>query len=265
MLSVLKPLFLNLIARLGYNIKRQEIIDNSNDPVRVASQILDVDEVKIVVDGGASIGDTTKKLSDYFHNAVVHAFEPFTKYYQILKESCKNNKKIIPHSYALSSTSTFELLNINSSEGTNSLLKTEVNETHPYYDLLETKETIQVESKTLDILFPNETIDLLKLDLQGGEYDALQGADNLLTQNRIKCIICEVMFQKSYKNQRNGSELLLFLEKNGFRIFNFYQNHFHHGKLLQSDVILYHHTMSDKVELLQKKNFIPYSNFLRIK
>jgi hypothetical protein len=73
------------------------------------------------------------------------------------------------------------------------------------------------------------------------------------------------MFQSSYKNQRNGSELLMFLEKHGFKIFNFYQNHSHLGKLLQSDVILYHQTIEDKVELLQKKNFISFTNFLRIK
>ena len=137
-----------------------------------------------------------------------------------------------------------------------------MNQDHPHAQFLETMQTIQVVTKKLDILFPNETIDLLKLDLQGGEYNALKGAINLLNDKRIKCIISEVMFQKCYKNQRNASELLLFLEKNGFKIFNFYQNHFHHGKLLQSDVILYHHTISDKVELLKKKSFIPHSKFL---
>ena len=262
MLSVLKQLFLNLITRLGYNIKRQEIIDNSDDPVCVVSTILDVNEVKLIVDGGASIGDTSKIFSETFPTSVVHAFEPFTKSYNVLKENCENHKRIIPNSFALSNTSKFEILKINESEGTNSLLDTECPRNHPHYNLLETKETNRVESKSLDVLFPDETIDLLKLDLQGGEYDALQGAEILITQNRIKCIICEIMFQKSYKNQRNGSEILLFLEKNGFRIFNFYQNHFHHGKLLQSDVILYHHTIADKVELLQKENFMPFSNYL---
>ena len=137
MLSVLKQLFLNFITRLGYNIKRQEFIDNSNDPVRVVSRILDVDEVKLIVDGGASIGDTSKIFSETFPKSIVYAFEPFTKYYQILKENCKNYTRIISHRYALSNTSTIQLLNINSSEGTNSLLNTEVKETHPYYDLLE--------------------------------------------------------------------------------------------------------------------------------
>ncbi len=261
----MKKILKYILNYLNYTVISNELIQNSDDPIQVVSNIFDTNEVKLIVDGGASIGDTSKIFSETFPNSVVHAFEPFTKSYKVLKENCENHKRIIPSSFALSNTSKFENLKINESEGTNSLLDTECPKNHPYYNLLETKETIRVESKSLDVLFPNETIDLLKLDLQGGEYDALQGAENLLTQNRIKCIICEVMFQKSYKNQRNGSELLLFLEKNGFRIFNFYQNHFHHGKLLQSDVILYHYKMSDKVELFQKKNFIPFSNFLRIK
>ena len=264
MLNFLKRIFLSYISKFGYNITKQEVIDNSNDPVCVTSQILNVDEVKVIVDGGASIGDTSIKFSKLFPFAKVHAFEPFPKFHEILKESCKNYKRIIPHSYALSNSAKSEILNVNTNEGTNSLLNTEVKKTHPYFDLLETRKTIQVECRTLDVLFTNETIDLLKLDLQGGEYDALQGAKYLLKENRIKFIICEVMFQKSYKNQRNGSELIMYLEEHGFKIFNFYQNHYHHGKLLQSDVILYHQTIEDKVELLQKKNFIPYSNFLRI-
>ena len=258
----MKKILKYILNSLNYTVIRNELIQNSDDPIQVVSNILDINEVKIIVDGGASIGDTSKKLSDSFQNAVVHAFEPFTNSYQILKENFENHKRIIPSRFALSNTSKFEILKINESEGTNSLLDTECPRNHPHYNLLETKETNRVESKSLDVLFPDETIDLLKLDLQGGEYDALQGAEILITQNRIKCIICEVMFQKSYKNQRNGSEILLFLEKNGFRIFNFYQNHFHHGKLLQSDVILYHHTIVDKVELLQKENFMPFSNYL---
>lgn len=261
----MKKILKYILNSLNYTVIRSELIQNSDDPIQVVSNIFDTNEVKLIVDGGASIGDTSKIFSETFPNSVVHAFEPFTKSYKVLKENCENHKRIIPSSYALSNTSKFEILKVNESEGTNSLLDTECPKNHPYYNLLETKETIRVESKSLDVLFPNETIDLLKLDLQGGEYDALQGAENLLKQNRIKCIICEVMFQSSYKNQRNGSELLMFLEKHGFKIFNFYQNHSHLGKLLQSDVILYHQTIEDKVELLQKKNFIPYSNFLRIK
>ena len=258
----MKKFFKYILNYFNYTILNNELIFNSDDPVRVVSNILDVDKVKIIVDGGASIGDTSKKFSAAFQNATVHAFEPFTKFFRLLKENSKNHNRIIPYSCALSNSSSLEYLNVNVSEGTNSLLRSEAQMTHPHFDLLKTKESIQVETKPLDILFPNETIDLLKLDLQGGEYNALQGAENLLKHERIKCIICEVMFQKSYKNQRNGSELIMYLEKQGFKIFNFYQNHYHHGELLQSDIVFYHNSISSDVDRLKKENFLPFSKYL---
>ena len=125
--------------------------------------------------------------------------------------------------------------------------------------MLETKETTKVETKTLDQIFPSETIDLLKLDLQGGEYNALQGAINLLNEQRIKCIICEVIFDKIYKKQKNATELLSFLESKDYKILNFYQNHYHHGELLQSDIVFYHNSISNGVDRLKKENFLPFS------
>jgi hypothetical protein len=70
------------------------------------------------------------------------------------------------------------------------------------------------------------------------------------------------MFQKIYKNQRHGSELILFLEKQGFKIFNFYQNHYHHGARLQADIILYHKSISSDIDQLKKENFLPFSKYL---
>ena len=262
MLKYIKIIFLFFITKFGYNIRKQEIIDKSNDPIWVVSKILDVEKVSVVVDAGASIGDITLKFAEDFPNSEVYAFEPFPLFFETLNEKSNMYNRIIPYACALSNTNGKSLFNINKSEGTNSLLNSEFHKSNPHSSLLETKETIRVETKTLDKIFPNETIDVLKLDLQGGEYNALQGAENLLKHGRIKCIICEVMFQKSYKNQRNGSELIMYLEEQGFKIFNFYQNHYHHGELLQSDIIFYHKSISNDIDRLKKENFLPFSNYL---
>jgi FkbM family methyltransferase len=53
-----------------------------------------------------------------------------------------------------------------------------------------------VDCVTLDSLMQHhglEEIDFLKLDLQGGEFAALKGADHLLRQQKIKCIWAEVI------------------------------------------------------------------------
>ena len=251
-----------MMSKFGYNISKKVIIDKSNDPIWVASKILDVNKVNIIVDAGASIGDITLNLTEVFPNSVIHAFEPFPEFFKILDEKSEINKRIIPYSCALSDSDGVGFLNINKSEDTNSLLNSDVHASNPHSNLLETKETTEVETKKLDQIFPNETIDLLKLDLQGGEYNALQGAINLINDQRIKCIICEVIFDKIYNNQKNGSELLLFLESKDFKILNFYQNHYHHGKLLQSDIILYHKSISSEIDQLVKKNFLPFSKYL---
>ncbi len=44
-------------------------------------------------------------------------------------------------------------------------------------------------------------IDLLKLDLQGGELLALEGAQELLAAGAIKVILLEAMFVRKYKDQ----------------------------------------------------------------
>ena len=261
MLNFLKNKLLFMMSKFGYNIRKQVIIDKSNNPIWVVSKILNVDKVNIIVDAGASIGDITLNLTEVFPNSVIHAFEPFPEFFKILNERSEINNRIIPYSCALSDSDGIDFLNINKSEDTNSLLNTDVHESNPHSDLLETQDTTEVETKTLDLIFPNETIDLIKLDLQGGEYNALQGAKNLLNDQRIKCIICEVMFQKIYKNQRKGSELILFLEKQGFKIFNFYQNHYHHGELLQADVIFYHKSIYNEIDLFKKENFLPFSRY----
>jgi len=61
------------------------------------------------------------------------------------------------------------------------------------------------------------SIDFLSLDVQGAEYDILQGAGVLLKQNCIG-IQLEVEFVKLYENQRTFSDINQFLEHNGFEL-----------------------------------------------
>lgn len=262
MIKTIKKILRKILASLSYSIISNKLFDNSDDPILVATKIIDSQKAKIIVDAGASIGDTSKKFSTLFPNAIVHAFEPFPKFFKILEENCKKSIRVVCYQNALSNRTGSMHLNVNKSEGTNSLLQSESSPNHPHHGLLSTESTIEVCTNTLDRLFPNDSIDLLKLDLQGGEYDALVGSRKLLKQGRIKCILCEVMFTTSYEEQANWTELVSYIENSGFQLFNLYQGNHYNGKILQADLLFIHENSMDISMKMAKKHFLPFSNIL---
>ena len=120
-----------------------------------------------------------------------------------------------------------------------------------YGDLLSNVGKIQVKSQTLDdYLNENsiEQVDLLKLDLQGSELPALIGASNSLSEGKVKCILCEIMFQPHYESQPSASAILQeLIEKHDFNLFNLYQHNYHHGYLCQSDVLIFHSSIDPDI------------------
>jgi FkbM family methyltransferase len=63
-------------------------------------------------------------------------------------------------------------------------------------------------------------IDLLKLDLQGGELDALQGATSLLTAGSIAIIFSEGVFVPKYQDQPLLTDLWGFLLGYGYSLYS---------------------------------------------
>lgn len=81
------------------------------------------------------------------------------------------------------------------------------------------KETILVQSITLDEFFAekNETINVLKIDVEGAELMVLKGAQKLLTEGRIKSIIFE--FNPVIVSRNVLAQLWSKLLLHGFKIY----------------------------------------------
>ena len=64
-----------------------------------------------------------------------------------------------------------------------------------------------------------DRIDLLKLDIQGGELAALCGAANLLERAAVKVLISEVEFVELYEGQPLFCSIVGFLARYGYGLY----------------------------------------------
>ena len=140
----------------------------------------------------------------------------------------------------MSSTSGKEKLIVNKSKGTNSLLAGAKLGKSIYGEQMEMENAVEVYATTLDTWVREqgiEKIDILKLDLQGGELKALKGSASLLENGQISMILCEVILQNCYDDQPRWHDIANIIEGYGYRLLNLYQPHFHLGSIIQADLI----------------------------
>jgi FkbM family methyltransferase len=135
----------------------------------------------IVVDIGANIGWYTLLAAKKARK--VYAYEPDPSSFTLLKKSVAKNKfnnVRVDASCISNRQGSVELfLSATRNKGTNSIIRKEGTR------------AISVPSTTLDAVFPKETIDVLKVDVEGAEPEVILGAQKMIQEGRIKHIIME--------------------------------------------------------------------------
>jgi len=130
------------------------------------------------IDIGCHKGEILEQMLQLAPKGKHYAFEPIPDLYQHLQE--KYGEKALIYPYALSDkngTSAFQL--VTNAPAYSGLKKRHYDVKNPII------EEIKVEVKTLDnIIHHTEPIHLIKIDVEGGEWDVLKGAKNLLTANQ---------------------------------------------------------------------------------
>jgi FkbM family methyltransferase len=113
---------------------------------------------------------------------------------------------------------------VNNDDATSSLLplNRRFNQAFNHLKDLETVRTSRVKTSKLDeVLNSVPTVDLLKLDIQGFELNALHGARNCLKRTNV--VHCEVEFARIYEAQPLFSEVELLLRHAGFEFIDFHE------------------------------------------
>lgn len=176
--------------------------------------------VKTIFDVGSSDGGYAKKIRQVFPNAMIYSFEAIPESYQKLLLNFKHDNKLKAFNVCLNNYNGTCEFNISEYSGSSSILK--MNDMHKKaYPYTAKHKIAVVECKTLDTLVaekslvPEETI-LLKLDVQGAEWNILEGAKELI--KKVKIVFMEVSFHTLYDNSILFTDIIIKMNSLGFKV-----------------------------------------------
>jgi FkbM family methyltransferase len=239
MTLLLKNAIKSTLKLFGYRIDRINS-DDSLSPLGVQRQLIRR-ESPMIFDIGANIGMVTQQYRSLFPAAIIHAFEPFIDSYLSLEDHCSHDGKTFPHQIAICENTNKHTLYSNRSAATNSMLSKDSRSDALWgQGLFDTGSPIEVSSTTIDrFCIENHirTIDILKMDIQGGELKALQGAEATLSRQDISLIYLEIIIGETYVGQPKLLEYIQQLDSHGYELFDFYSPERRHMRLIQTDAI----------------------------
>lgn len=142
-------------------------------------------------DVGANKGDFTKMILDFFKNdnIEVHSFEPSKAAFELLNDSIKSDKVILNNKGLGKKAGLFPFYTDSPGSGTASLTKRKLDHVgvdfHYSEDVL--IDTLDDYCRVNNI----KEIDLLKIDVEGHEFDVLEGSREMLKREKIKMVSFE--------------------------------------------------------------------------
>lgn len=231
-------------GKLGLQIRRLKknvsVEDSVSEMVRLAGP-----HVRTIVEFGAADGRDTEDLCRRFPQATVIGVEPVPASFKKLAERQSRCKNLIVEEAAIGNQAGTATLFL-SSEPDASSISPPVKTGSAFDKHAESIGKLTVTQMTLDSLCEKHqinSIDILKMDAQGAELEALEGARRLLAGHGIRVIYSEIQFIRLYEKACLFHELWAFLETHGFYLHGVYGfSHNEHGQLCWGDALFVHET-----------------------
>jgi FkbM family methyltransferase len=163
------------------------------------------EEKRWIIDGGCHVGVFTSRAMQEFPLANVLAFEPDPDSWAAAQKNVGAHERVEVVRAALGANKGQAEFFRGPYAVTNSLLPRPADGLRPYYPAQAILQGgTMVDVVTIDDECENrgiKALDVLKLDLQGGELAALEGAKSLLESGAIKVLVVEAVFIKKYQDQ----------------------------------------------------------------
>lgn len=173
-----------------------------------------VDNFYTCIDVGSHYGFLTKEFSSYFDN--VYAFEMNKKIYDYFLQNVSDCNNIKSFNVALYNEDNDHLLSTNDLDsGQNKINK---------------NGKIEVKGKTLDS-YKLENVGLIKLDIQGGEFNALEGSIETLKNNN-PIVVVEILNRNMYDRYLKNKKTIDLLFSLNYEIVN----NLHHDVIFRKKV-----------------------------
>ena len=176
-------------------------------------------EYRFVIDGGANRGSFTDAFLQLHRPERLVLVEAIPDLAEKLRARYAGRSGISVVSVALSDKNGEAQFEINRSDASSSLLPIDPRNMAWFNRDLTVARTVRVPTMTLPTLLAEhgmQTVDLLKLDLQGAERFVLTGGDAVL--DRVRVIYTEVFFEQLYTGAWLFWEMNEFLSGHGFKL-----------------------------------------------
>jgi FkbM family methyltransferase len=196
------------------------------DPFRDQAALLRGREVRTVFDVGAYVGETALQYRSIFPHAQIHCFEPVPDSFQKLSDKTAGDRRITLNQGAVGAAAGSLEIHVNRSPFTSSTLRP-AKETATYIDPSHFEQTVTHQAKvvTVDDYCAEhgiDEIDVLKLDIQGAELAALNGASRMLSRAAIQLVYTEMLVAPMYDQQSRLGEVLNLYEGYGYWLYGLY-------------------------------------------
>ena len=183
------------------------------------SRLLDAESVRVVLDVGAWRGHRATWYAKAFPAATVYAMEPEPNAYALLVARAEMEPRIVPVQAAAGVTDGTARFYVNDTPDTASLLPVSVG--FAATGRIHAAGAIDVPTVRLDGFCARhgiERVDVLKLDVQGAELQALDGARGLFERGAVGLVMAELNFWRYYDGQCWWYEVGAWLARYGYEL-----------------------------------------------
>lgn len=228
----MKNALIRFFRFFGLNLQRH------SDPYKDILRLLELNSQYTVLDCGAYKGAKAQQVLKLWPAARVYCFEPQPEVFRHLEERFADEKRCTAVMKALSDQPGSMNLYVTSEQYTSSLLEPKEKEIH-------TEQVVAVDVTTIDQFVAESGITdvrLIKLDLQGNELKALEGARKTLLN--CDAVLTEINFRERYQGCTAFHELYGFLVESGFTLYKLYDIHgYPNGAWMLGDALFIKHDL----------------------